>query len=95
MVILIYGFVVILIGILMGKLITVSAKIDEDLKRKVDELGMSISALVRRALEDEIKARELQRILEALKGEVEGAPELPEGTVVKIIRNMREGLPPV
>jgi len=95
MVILIYGFVVILIGILMGKLITVSAKIDEDLKRKVDELGVSISALVRRALEDEIKARELQRILEALKGEVEGAPELPEGTVVKIIRNMREGLPPV
>ena len=77
----------------MGKLVTVSAKIDEELKRKVDELGVNISAVVRRALEDEVKERELQGILEALKGEVQRAPELPEGTVVRIIRNMREGRP--
>jgi len=77
----------------MGKLITVSAKINEELKRKVDELGVNVSALVRRALEDEVKEKELQRILEALKGEVEGTSELPEGTVVRIIRNMREGRP--
>ena len=75
----------------MGKLITVSAKVSEELKRRADELRINISALVRRALEDEIKRMELQSVLETLKEEVKTAPELPEGTIVRIIRNMREG----
>jgi len=75
----------------MGKLMTVSAKVSEELKRKADELEINISALVRRALEDEVKRRELQNVLENLKEEVKTTPELPEGTIVKIIRNMREG----
>lgn len=75
----------------MSKLITVSAKISEELKRKADEMEINISALVRKALEDEIKRRELQKVLETLKEEVKRVPELPEGTVVEIIRNMREG----
>lgn len=82
---------VIPIGILMGKLTTVSAKVDEELKRRADELGINISALVRRALEDEIKRIELQSVLKTLKEEVEMAPELPEGTIVRMIRDMREG----
>ncbi|MEM2122814.1 MAG: type II toxin-antitoxin system CcdA family antitoxin [Candidatus Bathyarchaeia archaeon] len=75
----------------MSKLITVSAKISEGLKRKADELGINISALVRRALENEVKRVELQSVLKNLKEEVEKASELPEGTVVGIIRDMREG----
>jgi len=75
----------------MGKLVTVSAKVSEELKRRADELGINISALVRRALEDEIKRIELQSVLETLKEEVKMGPELPEGTIVRIIRNMREG----
>jgi len=75
----------------MGKLMTISAKVSEELKRKADELEINISALVRRALEDEIKRKELQNVLENLKEEVKTTPELPEGTIVKIIRNMREG----
>lgn len=75
----------------MGKLITVSAKVSEELKRRAEELGINISALVRRALEDEIRRIELQSVLEGLKGEVKGAPEFPEGTIVRIIRDMREG----
>ena len=75
----------------MGKLMTVSAKVSEELKRRADELGINISALVRRALEDEVKRIELQSVLETLKEEVKIAPELPEGTIVRIIRNMREG----
>ncbi|MEM3437165.1 MAG: type II toxin-antitoxin system CcdA family antitoxin [Nitrososphaerales archaeon] len=82
---------VILIRILMSKLITVSAKVSEELKRKADELGINISALVRRALEDEIKRIELQSVIKNLKDEVKKAPELPEGTIVRIIRDMREG----
>ncbi|MBS7645376.1 type II toxin-antitoxin system CcdA family antitoxin [Candidatus Bathyarchaeota archaeon] len=75
----------------MVKLITVSAKVSEELKRKADELGINISALVRRALENEIRRMELQSVLERLKEEVEEASGLPEGTIVGIIRDMREG----
>ncbi|MFQ6085725.1 MAG: type II toxin-antitoxin system CcdA family antitoxin [Candidatus Bathyarchaeia archaeon] len=74
----------------MGKL-TISAKVGEELKRRADELGINISAVVRRALEDEIRRMELEDVLKTLKEEVKIAPELPEGTVVRIIRNMREG----
>jgi len=47
----------------MGKLTTVSAKVSEELKRKADELGINISALVRSALDDEVKRVELQSAL--------------------------------
>lgn len=75
----------------MGKLVTVSAKVSEELKKRADELRINISALVRRALEDEVRRMELRKVLETLKEEVKTAPELPEGTVVRIIRGMREG----
>ncbi len=75
----------------MGKLITVSAKVSEELKRKANKLGINVSALVRRALEEEIKKRELQNAVENLKEEAEKSPKIPGGTVVKIIRDMREG----
>jgi len=77
--------------ILVGKLVTVSAKVSEELKKRADELMINLSALVRRALEDEVKRMELQRVLETLEEEVKTAPELPEGTIVGIIRSMREG----
>lgn len=70
---------------------TISAKVSKELKKRADELAINISALVRRALEDEIKKTELRRALETLEDEIETSPELSEGTVVKIIRNMREG----
>jgi len=75
----------------MSKLVTISAKVSKELKKRADELAINISALVRRALEDEIKKTELRRALETLEDEIETSPELSEGTVVKIIRNMREG----
>ena len=75
----------------MGKLITVSAKVSEDLKRRAEELGINISALVRKALEVEIKKVELKRVLKNLREEVKRSPSLPEGTIVKMIREMREG----
>jgi post-segregation antitoxin (ccd killing protein) len=75
----------------MGKLVTVSAKVSEELKKKANELGINISALVRRSLEEEVKRMELHKILETLKEEAEKTPELPEGAIIKIIRDMRDG----
>ena len=75
----------------MGKLITVSAKVDERLKKKAEALGINISALVRKALEEEVRRLEVEEIVEKLKSMVEKGPELPKGYVVKMIREMREG----
>jgi len=43
------------------------------------------------ALEAEIKKIELQSALKNLREEIERSPSLPEGTVVRIIRETREG----
>lgn len=75
----------------MGKLVTVSAKVNEELKKRAYKLRINISAVMREALEDEVKKMELQSVLKTLKEEADKAPELPEGTVVRIIRDMREG----
>jgi len=44
----------------MDKLVIVSAKVDEELKKRAEQLGINISALVRKALEEEVKRVELQ-----------------------------------
>ncbi len=75
----------------MSKLVTVSAKVSEELKRKAEELRINISALVRRALEEEVERIELQNALKTLKEEIENSPSLPEGTLVRIIRETRKG----
>ncbi|MDH5687278.1 MAG: type II toxin-antitoxin system CcdA family antitoxin [Candidatus Bathyarchaeota archaeon] len=75
----------------MSRLITVSAKVSKELKTRSDELGINISALVRKALEDEVKRLELQSTLENLREEANTGPKLPDGTIVDIIRDMREG----
>ena len=75
----------------MSKLVTVSAKVSEELKRKAEKLRINISALVRRALEEEVERIELQNALKTLKEEIENSPSLPEGTLVRIIRETRKG----
>ncbi len=75
----------------MGKLITISAKVSEDLKKRAEELGINISALVRKALEAEIRKVELKNALKNLREEIKRSPKLPKGTIVKIIREIREG----
>lgn len=75
----------------MGKLITISAKVSEDLKKRAEELGINISALVRKALEAEIRKVELKNALKNLREEIKRSPSLPKGTIVKIIREIREG----
>lgn len=74
----------------LGRLVTISAKVDEELKRKAKELGINVSALVRRALEEESRKVELQNAVKKLRKELEKSPKLPKGTVARIIREVRE-----
>lgn len=53
-------------------------------------MGINISELIRRSLEGEVRRRKMEAVLEALRREVEGSRKLPHGTVVSLLREMRE-----
>lgn len=44
--------------------VTVSAKIDKALREKMAQLGISPSAVIKRALEDEVREKSRKKILE-------------------------------
>ena len=49
---------------ILGKYVTVSTKIPEELKRRMIKLGIKPSSFLRKAIEEEIKKREIRRIEE-------------------------------
>jgi antitoxin CcdA len=75
----------------LGRLVTVSAKVDEKLRKRARRLGVNISEVVRKALEEEVRRAELRELVKLFAGELDSSPRLPEGTVVEIIREMRRG----
>lgn len=74
----------------MGKMITISAKISEDLKRKIDELGISPSEVIRRALEEEVRRRTRELLKERLKEVSSILSKVGKEEWVKSIREARE-----
>ena len=74
----------------MGKLVTVTAKIPKDLKERLDALGVSVSGLIREALEREIERLEMER-LRVLAGKAsELLREVPAEELVEAIRESRD-----
>jgi len=71
----------------MGRLVTVSAKIPEELKKRMDELNIKPSKIIRRTIEDEVKRREIEELKEMLK---EAKPILAKLSVERAIRSIRE-----
>lgn len=74
----------------MGRLVTVSAKIPEELRRKMSELGIKPSEVIRKAIEDEIKRMEIERLKEKMKGVKHILERLSVERAVKSIRRDRE-----
>ncbi len=74
----------------MGRMVVVSARVEEELKRRAEELGINISAIVRRALEEEVRRREIERFIQQLRRRMEKGPEMPEGVICEVIREMRD-----
>ncbi len=74
----------------MTETVTVSAKIDVRLRRKLDELGIKPSEAIRRALEREVE----EKMRERLQKEVEEASailsKVSEEDWVKAIRESRD-----
>ncbi len=74
----------------MGKLVTVSAKVSKELRRKVKELKINVSEVVRKALEEAVRKLELQRFLAEVEEELKRGPKLPKGTLTRLVRETRE-----
>jgi len=75
----------------MGDYVTVSTKVRRSVKEEAERLGVKISKVLRRALEEEVRRRKLEE-LEKKLGEVgEALDRIDIDRVVKSIREDREG----
>jgi len=71
----------------MGRLVTVSAKIPEELKRKMEELDIKPSKIIREAIEEEIRRRNIEELRQTLE---EAKPILAKLSVERAVRSIRE-----
>lgn len=74
----------------MGKYETVSVKVPSEMKEKMRKLGIKPSELLRKAIEDEIRKREVQRIKEEIKGLKATLDKIPIEAAIRSIREDRE-----
>ncbi|MEM3679842.1 MAG: hypothetical protein QXU47_08390, partial [Candidatus Bathyarchaeia archaeon] len=74
----------------MTKFVTVSAKIDVELRKKLTELGIKPSEVIRRALEKEVEDRMKQRLYEKIKDASEIIRKVDREVWIKAIRETRE-----
>ena len=71
----------------MGKYVTISVKVPLELKEKIKKLGIKPSKLIRKAIEEEVRSREVERI----KGEIEELkPILSKISIEEVVKSIRE-----
>jgi len=68
----------------------ITARIPEELKRQLEELGVNISALVRRSLEGELRRLEMERLQKRAEDAAQLLERIPPDEIVKAIRAGRE-----
>lgn len=71
----------------MRKYVTVSTKIPQELKEKMRQLDIRASKLLRKAIEDEIRRREVQKIKESIE---KLKPILNRVSMREIVESIRE-----
>ncbi len=71
----------------MSRLVTVSAKIPEELKRKMDELNIKPSKIIKEAIEEEIRRRNIEELRQTLE---EAKPILTKLSVERAVQYIRE-----
>jgi post-segregation antitoxin (ccd killing protein) len=74
----------------MIKYETVSVKVSQTIKEKMKELGIKPSELLRKAIEEEIKRRQVQRIKKEIEDLKVTFDKIPIETVIRSIREDRE-----
>jgi post-segregation antitoxin (ccd killing protein) len=74
----------------MGSQVTVSAKIPSELKKKLNELGVNVSGLMREALQSEVKRLERQRLRRLAEDAGAILQKIPEDEIVESVRAGRD-----
>jgi post-segregation antitoxin (ccd killing protein) len=74
----------------MSKYTTVSTKIPKELKEKMTKLGIKPSKILRKAIEEEIKKREIQKLKEKIEALKPVLDKIKTEEIVKSIREDRE-----
>lgn len=75
----------------MGRYITVSTKVRRELKEEAERLGINVSAVLRRALEEEVRKKRQQKLLERLEAFRDVLDRIDVDELVRLIREDREG----
>jgi len=75
----------------MSRYVTVSAKVRRELKEEAERLGINISAVLREALEREVRRRKLLRLKSKLEEVSEALDKIDIDRIVRGIREDREG----
>ncbi|PLJ78439.1 type II toxin-antitoxin system CcdA family antitoxin [Infirmifilum sp. SLHALR2] len=74
----------------MGRYVTVSTKVRRELLEEARQLGINISELLRRALEEEVRRRRLMSLEKSLKEMHSVLDKIDVGEIVDLIREDRE-----
>ena len=69
--------------------VTISVRIPKELKEKIDKHRIKVSDVVRKALEDEVKRRELEEAAEAAEELSKLFSNIPEQKIVRLIKEYR------
>jgi antitoxin CcdA len=83
-------FLVLLSGEKMTQCVTVSTKIPKQLKEKIQRLKIKPSKILRKALEDEVKKREMEELKEEINKLKPVLEKVNMDDIVKSIREDRE-----
>jgi len=74
----------------LAKTVTVSAKIDVELRRKLDELGIKPSEAIRRALEKEVEEKMRERLYEMIEKASAILSKVSKQDWIKAVRESRD-----
>jgi len=74
----------------MGSYVTVSVKVKREVVERARMLGIDVSGLLRRALEEEVERREVERLKQRLEDLKDVLEAIDLERVVRYVREVRE-----
>ena len=74
----------------MGSYVTVSTKVRRELKEEAEKLGINVSMVLRKALEEEVRKRRQQKLLEKLEAFRDVLDGIEVEELVRLVREDRE-----
>ena len=72
--------------------VTISVRIPRELKEKIDRYGVKISEVVRKALEEEVRRRELEEAAEAAEELGKIFSRIPDDEIIRTIKEYRRAM---